>query len=146
MMARKGSVAMRLDHAPNGITLIETMVVITLLAILAAIAAPSFREMMINRRLEGKAREYVTHMNWAKSLAVSSNQAVKLHIATGESASCYVVFQGPVNDCSCNANGAVCTIPDNKHVVVVLPHHNGVRVSARGNKFWIPHLLTAAER
>lgn len=131
MMACKRNATKRLDDAQKGITLIETMVVITLLAILAAIALPSFREMMINRRLEGKAREYVTHMNWARSLAVSSNQAVNLHIATGESASCYVVFQGPVNDCNCNANGASCTTPGNERLVIVLPHSDGVRVRAR---------------
>lgn len=131
MMTCKRNATARLDDVQKGITLIETMVVITLLAILTAMALPSFREMMINRRLEGKAREYVTHMNWARSLAVSNNQAVNLRIATGESASCYVVFQGPVNDCTCNANGAVCTTPDNERLVIVLPHSDGVRVSAR---------------
>ena len=131
MMAYERNATARLDDAQKGITLIETMVVITLLAILAAIAVPSFKDMMINRRLEGKAREYVTHMNWARSLAVSSNQAVNLHIATGESASCYVVSQGPLNDCSCNAIGAVCTTPGNERLVVVLPHSDGVRVSAK---------------
>lgn len=131
MMACKRNATARRGDAQKGVTLIETMVTITLLAILTAIAVPSFREMMINRRLEGKAREYVTHMNWARSLAVSNNQAVNLHIETSESASCYVVFQGPLNDCSCNANGAVCTTPGNDLLVVVLPHNDGVRVSAR---------------
>ena len=131
MMACKRNAIARLDDAQKGITLIETLVVITLLAILAAIAVPSFRDMIINRRLEAKAREYVTHMNWARSLAVSSNQAVNFHIATGGNASCYVVFQGPVNDCSCNAIGAVCTTLSNERLVVVFPHSDGVRVSAR---------------
>ena len=64
---------------------------------------------MINRRLEGKASRYVTYMNWARSLAVSNNEAVNLHIAIGESASCLLVFQGPINDGGCIANYAVCT-------------------------------------
>ena len=131
MMACKGNATARLDDAQKGITLIETLVVITLLAILTAIAVPSFKDIILNRRLEGKAREYVTHMNWARSLAVSSNQAVNLRIATGGNASCYVIFQGPLNDCSCNASGAACTTPSNERLVVVLPHSNGIRVSAR---------------
>lgn len=131
MMACKINATEWLKYAQKGFTLIETMVVIALLAILTAIAVPSFKDMMINRRLESKAREYVTHMNWARSLAVSNNEAVNLHIATVESASCYVVFQGPVNNCSCNANGAVCTTPGNDLLVIVLPHSDGVRVSAR---------------
>ena len=60
-------------YAQKGLALIETMVLIALLAILTAIAVPSFKDMMINRRLEGKVSEYVTHFNWARSLAVSSN-------------------------------------------------------------------------
>ena len=131
MTACKRNATALLNDAQRGITLIETLVVITLLAILAAVAVPSFKDMIINRRLEGRALEYVTHMNWARSLAVSSNQAVNLRIATGESASCYVIFQGPLNDCSCNASGAACTTPSNERLVVLLPHSDGVRVSAR---------------
>ena len=121
----------QLGNTQKGITLIEIMVVITLMAILTALAVPSFRDMLINSRLEGRAREYVTHMNWARSLAVSTNQAVNLRIATGEIASCYVVFQGPVNDCTCNSNGAVCSTPGNERLVVVFSHSDGVRVGAR---------------
>ena len=131
MTAWKRNGFTQFDNAQKGITLIETMVVITLVAILTALAVPSFKDMLINSRLEGKAREYVTHINWARSLAVSTNQAVNLHIATGESASCYVVFQGPVNDCTCNGNGAVCTTPGNERLVIVFSHSDGVRVSAR---------------
>ena len=131
LMACEKNATARLGDAQNGITLIKTLVLIILLTILAARAIPSFKDMMINSRLEGKAREYVTHMNWARSLAVSTNQAVNLHIATSESASCYVVFQGPVNDCICNGNGAVCTTPGNERLVIVFSHSDGVRVSVR---------------
>ena len=131
MMARKINAFAQLGNTQKGITFIESMVVLTLAAILSALAVPSFKDMLINRRLEGRAREYVTHMNWARSLAVSTNQAVNLHIATGESASCYVVFQGPVNGCTCNGNGAVCTTPGNERLVIVFSHSDSVRVSAR---------------
>jgi type IV fimbrial biogenesis protein FimT len=122
---------MRSDYEQKGITLLETMVVISMLAILTSLALPALQEMMINHRLEGKAREYVANMNWARALAVSSNQAVNLRIATDDSASCYVIFHGPVDDCSCHANGATCTVPGNELLAVVLPHSDGVEVSTR---------------
>lgn len=131
MTARKKNAFAQLGNTQKGITLVESMMVITLTAILSALAIPSFKDMLINSRLEGRAREYVAHMNWARSLAVSTNQAVNLHIATGESASCYIVFQGPVNGCTCNGNGAVCINPGNERLVVVFSHSDGVRVSAR---------------
>ncbi|MDO8250790.1 MAG: GspH/FimT family pseudopilin [Rhodoferax sp.] len=119
------------NYEQRGVTVIETMVVIALLAILTSMALPALQEMMINHRLEGKAREYVANMNWARALAVSSNQAVNLRIAADESASCYVVFHGPVDDCSCHSNGATCTTPGNELLAVVLPHSDGVGVSTR---------------
>ncbi|MDB5886955.1 MAG: fimbrial assembly protein [Polaromonas sp.] len=114
-----------------GMTLVEVLVVLALLASLTAIALPSFKEFIINRRLENRAIAYVTHMNWARSLAVSRNQPVNLRISGGESASCYIIFHGPVNDCTCNAYGAVCNTPGNEQLVVVLPHSENIRVSAR---------------
>ena len=131
MVDRRNSTARR-KYRQWGITLIETMVVMTILVILTAISLPAFKEMIINRRLEGKAREYVTHMSWARSLAVSSNQAVNLRISETESASCYVVFHGPVNDCSCDANGTACATPGNSTLLVILlAHSEGVRLRAR---------------
>lgn len=130
-MAYKKEVNTRRKFKTRGITLIETMVVLTLLIVLAATAVPAFQEMMANRRLEGKAREYVTHMNWARSLAVNSNQAVNLRISEAENASCYVVFYGPVNDCSCDANGTACATAGNAPLLTILISHNeGVRVSS----------------
>lgn len=123
--------SVRLDHRQKGIALVEISVVAALLAILTIMATPSYQEIAINRRLESKALEYVTHINWARSLAVSSNQAVNLHISKSENASCYVIFQGLVNDCSCNASGAVCSALGNARLVVVLLHTDGIKVSAK---------------
>jgi type IV fimbrial biogenesis protein FimT len=130
MMVCKTVTATRPERAQSGITLMETMVVVSILAILAGMALPSFTDMILNHRLQGKAFEYVTNMNWARSLAVSSNQPVNLRITAGESASCYVVFHGPDDECSCNASGAVCATAGNNLLVVVFPRSEGVRVSA----------------
>ena len=92
MVTCKIRASARHKRGPQGFTLIETMVAMTILAILAATALSASMQMMVDRRLEGKAREYVTHMNWARSMAISSNQAVNLRIAQSENASCYVVF------------------------------------------------------
>ena len=130
-MVCKTVTATRFECAQSGITLMETMVVVSILAMLTGMALPSFKEMILNHRLRGKAFEYVTHMNWARSLAVSSNQAVNLRISASESTSCYVVFHGPGDDCNCNASGAVCSTAGNNLLVVVLSRSEGIRVSAR---------------
>ena len=62
----------------RGFTLVEMMIVIAIMAILAAIAAPSFQTYMAQRRLNGTARQVMTDLMAAKMKAVSLNQNVKV--------------------------------------------------------------------
>lgn len=56
-----------------GFTLIELAVVMSMLAILSAIAAPSLIQWNANRRLMGQAREFFSQMQLAKLQAVRNN-------------------------------------------------------------------------
>lgn len=60
-------------HPEKGFTLIELMIVIALMAILAAIAFPNFREFMVQRRLNGAARQVMSDLMHARMQAVSQN-------------------------------------------------------------------------
>ena len=62
-----------------GFTLIEMMIVIAVMAILAAIAAPNFQTYMAQRRLNGAARQVMTDLMAARMKAVSLNQRVKVY-------------------------------------------------------------------
>ena len=52
-----------------GFTLVELMIVVALVAILLALAAPSFRETIARNRLEGVAGELSTDFQYARSEA-----------------------------------------------------------------------------
>ena len=119
----------------QGFTLVEAMVTLAVLGILAALTAPSFKETILNLRLEGKAREYVNHMNWARSMAVSNNETVSLRMSSDGSASCYMLFRGPLNECSCNSTGASCSTPANALLTIVFPYEEGVRIRPGANSF-----------
>lgn len=91
----------------TGFTLIELMVAVALIAILIGIAAPSFREAMMNVRISGQANDFMADLQLARSEAVKRNQTVFV-CASSDQASCnatswadgWIVFP------DLNANGA----------------------------------------
>lgn len=62
----------------SGLTIIELMVIIAIVAILAAVAGPSWTESMARRSLEGVANELSADLQYAKSQAASINTDVSL--------------------------------------------------------------------
>lgn len=60
----------------TGVTLIETMIVIAIIGILAAMAVPSFNEQMKQQRVEGAAEELVAALQNAKAEAIKRNAFV----------------------------------------------------------------------
>ncbi len=62
----------------GGFTLVEMMIVIAVMAILAAIAAPNFTSYMAHRRLNGAARQVMTDLMEARMRAVSQNNRFKV--------------------------------------------------------------------
>ena len=65
---------MRRDAA--GLTLIEILVVVSIAAILLALAVPSFGDASARKRVEGVAGELHTDLHYAKSQAAATNQTV----------------------------------------------------------------------
>lgn len=62
----------------TGFTLIEMMIVVAIMGILSAIAAPNFMNYMAGRRLNGAARMVMSDLMAARQKAVSENNQVKV--------------------------------------------------------------------
>lgn len=71
----------------NGFTLVELMVTIAVVAILAAIALPSFSTSIRNTRLASATNEFIAAVNLARSEAVRSNRTGQV-CASPDGASC----------------------------------------------------------
>jgi len=63
---------------PRGVTLIEVLMVVAIMAIVLGFAVPSFSESTARRKLEGVANELATDMQYAKSQAASLSTNVSL--------------------------------------------------------------------
>lgn len=68
---------------PAGFTLIELLVVMAMVAILAALAAPSLRQFSANQELSSATSELMAAAMNARSVAINRNRQVVLEPATG---------------------------------------------------------------
>lgn len=62
----------------TGFTLLELMIVVAVLGIVSAIAAPNYTNYMAERRLKGAARMVMSHLMAARQNAVSKNHEFKV--------------------------------------------------------------------
>lgn len=62
----------------HGFTLMEALITLLIVAILAAIAAPSMQEFVKNERLTGQVNVLISHFMLARSEALKRNQSVVL--------------------------------------------------------------------
>ena len=75
----------------RGFTMIELMIVVAVIAVAVALAAPSFRGLLAKKRIEGVASELATDLQYARSEAVSRNATVRVTFGTG----CYLLTAQP---------------------------------------------------
>lgn len=95
----------------RGFTLIELMTVVAVAAILATIAAPSFKNFVVGQRVKSAANEFTMAATLARSEAIKRNSRVGLCVsATGTSCATSGGWeQGWIAYHDANANGVVDT-------------------------------------
>lgn len=101
------------DHAgarkQRGVTLIESLIVMAITAVTAGVALPGYRQARETRLLEGAAAQVRADLQYARSLAVSRNETLRVSFVNAADATCYVVHTGPAVTCECTADGrAIC--------------------------------------
>lgn len=86
----------------QGFTLVEALAAMSIAAIVAGIAVPSWQGALARRHLEGAATQFETDVHLARSSAAAMGATVRLTFgssATGQA--CYVVHTGTDEECQC---------------------------------------------
>jgi type IV fimbrial biogenesis protein FimT len=86
----------------RGITLIEAMVVVAIVAILVGIGLPSLSALNVRADLAGAAAQVETDLQFARSQAVALNRSVQVTLREANGATCYMVHTGPAASCDCS--------------------------------------------
>ena len=74
-----------MQNKHKGFTLIELMVTIAIMAVIAAIAAPSFQAQIYNYELKKELNELASVLNEAKASSKALNQTVSIFFRAAES-------------------------------------------------------------
>ncbi|MGZ8259556.1 MAG: GspH/FimT family pseudopilin [Caldimonas sp.] len=115
----------------RGLSLLEVAIVVAIIAIVGATAVLSFTALFDSRRLDGAATRLAADVQFVRGEAIARNRTLRLSIAAGADASCWIVHTGSAADCSCAAPGAACSGDALAIRSVVLP--NAERVGVAGN-------------
>jgi type IV fimbrial biogenesis protein FimT len=91
--------------ALRGMTLIELMVVLAVMALLLCAALPSFSTVLENRRLDRAVMAVATGVQQGRAWALAGNQTVRMQWAQDTGGSCYVLFSGAAGACTCASDG-----------------------------------------
>ncbi|MBL8287911.1 MAG: GspH/FimT family pseudopilin [Rubrivivax sp.] len=114
----------------RGFTIIEGLICVTVMLLAVSAALPSFSSAREQRRVEGAAAQLETDLQLTRSLAVAQNRTVRFDIGGDSSGTCYVVHNGAAGDCTCTAQGAVCSGGAQPHRSQHYAADSGVAVQA----------------
>jgi type IV fimbrial biogenesis protein FimT len=101
----------------RGLTMIEVLVAIAIMAILAGLAAPPFREALAKARLEGAVSTFAIDVQYTRTEAIRAGNkgAATKAAATLEvdgSGTSYKVYVAPIADAAPDEPIKVVTLPD----------------------------------
>lgn len=125
----------------RGLTIIEMMVAVAIIAIVVSLAAPSFKRMIEMQRLRGIHDQIVTDLQFARSEAVRTGVPMNVVVAaqSGGVGACYIIFsdRNGVGSAACDckaASGSRCSAASTAEVktVQLLPAHK-VDLQTAGN-------------
>jgi type IV fimbrial biogenesis protein FimT len=116
----------------RGFTLVELLIVVSLIAVVLGLAGPSFSSFIQMQRLKSINAQLVTDLQSARSEAVGRNWPVYVRFSEAANMSCYVLYTtAAVPPAHCNCLTGTCASGATIIRTTQVPADSGVTVSAR---------------
>jgi type IV fimbrial biogenesis protein FimT len=97
-------------HAVRGLTIVETMCALAVLAVATGATLPKFQQLRDDSALAGAAARLEAEIQLARSESVLRGQPIRLTLGAATRGSCLMVHTGDADDCQCgDAQPAQCT-------------------------------------
>lgn len=93
----------------SGVTLIELMVTLAVLAIVVTVAIPSFEGMMTRQRLKSATEAVYQDLRWARTETIKRNERITVEFDTTAPDWCYGITDSVTETCNCATAGS-CTV------------------------------------
>jgi prepilin-type N-terminal cleavage/methylation domain-containing protein len=97
--------AQRKTAAQRGLTLVEMLTVLAVLAVAMSLSMGSWSSTLDRLRLHSQSQELAAHVHMARSTAVATGRAVLLEVQSNARGSCLLIHQGGAGACHCNDAG-----------------------------------------
>lgn len=101
---------MMVHQKQTGFTLMELMITIVIIAIITAIALPSFQSILEKRRLVGAAENLFADLQYTRSEAIKQNKTVSFQFSTGANWCYGIDDDGTDCDCTQGSGASNCTV------------------------------------
>lgn len=98
-------------RAQRGLTLVELVVTLTIVALVVLAAVPALSDLLQRRALTGLAAELRSDLQRARSEAVARRQGVRVEVQAVDGGSCWLAWAGTSQACRCTgAAEPVCEL------------------------------------
>lgn len=130
---------MRPSHGGHGFSLIELVVVLTVLGLLLALAVPAFSDMLHLTRLRGAEDHLKSHLRYAMTESAKRHRSISLTFKASVDGATWCYGLSETTDCDCRVAGSC--VYDGIEQVVQHTDYNGISIapSVSGGRFAVQH-------